>query len=211
MERCSARSGSITACRKHSGLTGPQTASAASLLASPLNSGVQLFGHARGAFTGAVERKAGLLAVANGGTLFLDEVGELPLDAQAMLLRFLQHGEVRPVGSTQTTQVDVRLVSATHRDLEAAVERGAFREDLYYRLRRVVLDVPPLRARREDFPLLVEHFRVQVNRRYRLSIDGVTRQALKILENYPWGRNVRELEAVLEQAMIFRSFRVAGG
>jgi hypothetical protein len=119
----------------------------------------ELFGHERGAFTGAVGRKVGLLAAAAGGTLFLDEVGELPMEAQSMLLRFLQHGEVRPLGSTDTTRVDVRLISATHRNLKAAVQQGAFRDDLRYRLRRGVLRVPPLRDRREDILLLVEHFR----------------------------------------------------
>jgi len=165
----------------------------------------ELFGHERGAFTGAVMRKEGLLAVADGGTLFLDEVGDLPLDAQVMLLRFLQSGELRPVGSTETRRVNVRLIAATHRDLEAAVERGTFREDLYYRLRRVVLEVPPLRARREDIQLLVEHFLVQLNERYELSVRGATREALRLLEHYPWRGNVRQLEAVLEQAMIFAS------
>jgi DNA-binding NtrC family response regulator len=164
----------------------------------------ELFGHERGAFTGAVARKDGLLKVADGGTLFLDEVGELPPDAQAMLLRFLQHGEIRPVGSTRMLRVDVRLIAATHRDLEALVERGAFREDLYYRLRRVVLEVLPLRARREDIPLLVEHVRLHANESYGLVVDGVTRQALAVIENSPWPGNVRELEAALEEAMIFR-------
>jgi transcriptional regulator with GAF, ATPase, and Fis domain len=119
----------------------------------------ELFGHERGAFTGAIERRLGLLSVADGGTVFLDEVGELSPDAQVMLLRFLANGEIRPVGSTRTTQVDVRVIAATHRNLEDASRQGAFREDLYYRLRRVVFDIPPLRARPDDIPLLIEHFR----------------------------------------------------
>jgi two-component system response regulator HupR/HoxA len=165
----------------------------------------ELFGHERGAFTGAVVEKQGLLAVADGGTVFLDEVGDLPLDAQVMLLRFIQSGEIRPVGSTETRRVNVRLIAATHRDLDAAVERGTFREDLYYRLRRAVLEVPPLRARGDDIRLLVEHLRVQLNERYGLSVRGATPAALRLLEHYPWRGNVRELEAVLEQAMIFKS------
>jgi two-component system, NtrC family, response regulator HydG len=164
----------------------------------------ELFGHERGAFTSAVVRKVGLLAVANAGTLFLDEIGELPLEAQAMLLRFLQQGEVRPVGATETARVNVRLIAATHRDLEMMKVRGSFREDLYYRLRRVVLEVPPLRARREDIPLLVEHIRRRINDRYSLHIEGVARSALAAIEGAPWSGNVRELEAVVEQAMIFK-------
>jgi DNA-binding NtrC family response regulator len=164
----------------------------------------ELFGHGRGAFTGADARRVGLLAAAGGGTLFLDEVGELPLEAQSMLLRFLQQGEVRPLGSTETTRVDVRLISATHRNLKAAVREGAFRDDLRYRLRRGVLQVPPLRARREDIPLLVEHFRREINRRWKLAVEGITPEAMALLEEHPWPGNVRELEAVLEQAMIFQ-------
>jgi DNA-binding NtrC family response regulator len=164
----------------------------------------ELFGHERGAFTGAVVKKRGLLAVAHGGTVFLDEVGDMPLDAQVMLLRFLQSGEIRPVGSTETRRVNVRLIAATHRDLAVAVEDGAFREDLYYRLRRVVLEVPPLRARSGDLPLLVEHFLAQFNERHGVSVRGVTRRALRRLQQHPWRGNVRELETVLEQAMIFR-------
>jgi DNA-binding NtrC family response regulator len=164
----------------------------------------ELFGHERGAFTGAVGRRVGLLAAAAGGTLFLDEVGELPLEAQTMLLRFLQHGEVRPLGSVETIRVDVRLISATHRNLKSAVERGAFRDDLRYRLRRGVLKVPPLRDRREDVSLLVEHLRRQINRRWGSTVDGITPQAMARLEGHPWPGNVRELEAVLEQAMIFQ-------
>jgi two-component system, NtrC family, response regulator HupR/HoxA len=163
----------------------------------------ELFGHERGAFTGAVQKKVGLLGVADGGTVFLDEVGDLPLDAQVMLLRFLQSGEIRPVGSTETRRVDVRVIAATHRNLEAAVEQGTFREDLYYRLRRVVLEVPSLRARAEDIALLVQHFLGRLNGRYGLSVRGVAREALRVLEQHPWRGNVRELEAVLEQAMVF--------
>jgi DNA-binding NtrC family response regulator len=156
------------------------------------------------AFAGAVARKPGLLAVADGGTVFLDEVGDLPLDAQVMLLRFLQSGEVRPVGSTETKRVNVQLIAATHRDLETAVERGTFREDLYYRLHRGVLEVPPLRARREDIPALIEHFLNELNERYGLRVRGATREALRLLAQHLWRGNVRELEAVLEQAVIFR-------
>jgi transcriptional regulator with GAF, ATPase, and Fis domain len=164
----------------------------------------ELFGHERGAFTGAIGKKRGLLAVADGGTVFLDEIGDLPLDAQVMLLRFLQSGEVRPVGSTETSRVNVRVIAATHRDLAGAVEDGAFRADLYHRLHRFVLTIPPLRARREDVSLLVEHFRAQLNARHHLSVQGVTRQALRVLEQCPWRGNVRELEAVLEPAMVLK-------
>jgi DNA-binding NtrC family response regulator len=164
----------------------------------------ELFGHERGAFTGAVDRHAGLLREAHGGTVFLDEVGELPLDAQAALLRFLGAGEVRPVGLTRTLQVDVRAIAATHRDLPAAIRQGTFREDLYYRLREVVLRVPPLRERLEDLPLLVEHCRQRCNQRYGLAIDGVTRAAMRTLEAQPWPGNVRELDAVLREAMVLK-------
>lgn len=120
-----------------------------------------------------------------------------------MLLRFLQHGEVRRLGATETIRVDVRLISATHRNLNVAVERGAFRDDLRYRLRRGVLKVPPLRERREDIPLLVEHFRRAINQRWGLAVDGIMPQAVARLAGHSWPGNVRELEAVLEQAMIF--------
>jgi transcriptional regulator with GAF, ATPase, and Fis domain len=164
----------------------------------------ELFGHERGAFTGAVAHKAGLLALADGGTAFLDEVGELPSDAQAMLLRFLQDGEVRPLGSTRTTRVDVRVIAATHRDLEAAIAERTFRDDLYYRLSDIVLEVPPLRERREDIAPLVEHFRLKFNDRYGLSVGPPEPAALRTLEAAAWPGNVRELEKVLTQAMIFR-------
>jgi two-component system response regulator HupR/HoxA len=164
----------------------------------------ELFGHERGAFTGAVERRTGLLREADGGTVFLDEVGELAPDAQAMLLRFLGDGEVRAVGASRAGHVDVRLIAATHRDLRAPVGEGRFREDLYYRLRRVVLTVPPLRARLDDVPLLVEHLRRQVNTRHGLAIESVRDDTLARLAAYPWPGNVRELEAVLEEAMLLR-------
>jgi two-component system response regulator GlrR len=164
----------------------------------------ELFGHERGAFTGAVERHAGVLREADGGTVFLDEVGELPHDAQAAMLRFLGTGEVRPVGLTRTLHVDVRVLAATHRDLPAAVRGGTFREDLYYRLREVVLRVPPLRERLDDLPLLVEHCRRRFNARYGLAIDGITPAAAQGLATYPWPGNVRELEAVLREAMVLK-------
>jgi two-component system, NtrC family, response regulator HydG len=164
----------------------------------------ELFGHERGAFTGALGSRIGILREADGGTVFLDEVGELSLDAQAMLLRFLGHGEVRAVGASRAGHVDVRLIAATHRDLRAAVGEGRFREDVYYRLRRVVLEVPTLRARLDDLPLLVEHVRRQMIARHGLAIDCVTDGALDRLAGYPWPGNVRELEAVLEEAMLLR-------
>ncbi len=136
----------------------------------------ELFGHERGAFTGAVTRTAGLLAAAHGGTLFLDEVAELPPEGQVALLRFLQEGELRAVGSRETRRVDVRVIAATHRDLRAMIAAGTFREDLYYRLRWVVLAVPPLRERPDDIPLLAEHFRAQLNHRFGLAISGFSAQ-----------------------------------
>jgi DNA-binding NtrC family response regulator len=162
----------------------------------------ELFGHERGAFTGAITKKHGILAVTDGGTVFLDEIGELPVDAQVMLLRFLQSGEIQPVGSNETRHVNVRLIAATHRDLKAAIGRGAFREDLYYRLRGVEVDVPPLRERRDDIALMVEHFVAVLNERHGLSVRGATREALRQLEQYAWPGNVRELEAIIAEAMV---------
>jgi DNA-binding NtrC family response regulator len=164
----------------------------------------ELFGHERGAFTGAVDRRPGLLVAAHGGTAFLDEVGELAPEAQAMLLRFLARGEVRPVGAPRATQVDVRVIAATHRDILGWARAGHFREDLYYRLRRVVLHVPPLRDRLDDLPLLVEHVRRSVNARHGLAIDGVGPEVRRRLAAHPWPGNVRELEAVLEEAMVLK-------
>jgi hypothetical protein len=164
----------------------------------------ELFGHERGAFTGAVERHPGLLTAAHGGTVFLDEVGDLAPEAQVMLLRFLAEGEVRPVGAARATHADVRILAATHRDLPRWMREERFREDLFYRLRRVVLTVPHLRERPEDLPLLIEHFRRQVNARHRLAIEGLTSTALQRLAAYRWPGNVRELQALLEEAMILK-------
>ena len=165
----------------------------------------QLFGHERGAFTGAVTQRRGTLALADGGTVFLDEVGELLPEAQVALLRFLQEGTIEPVGSSQPIQVDVRIIAATHRDLEGMVASGSFREDLYYRLRWVVFKVPPLRERREDIPVLAEHFRVAFNARFGLAVAGFSPMTMALLHDYPWPGNVRDLEAVVARAAISRA------
>jgi DNA-binding NtrC family response regulator len=164
----------------------------------------ELFGHERGAFTGAVGKKEGLLTGLDGGTVFLDEIGELRPRAQSMLLRFLQDGEGLAVGATRSVRVDVRVIAATHRDLEAAVQLGEFREDFYYRLWGAIVDVPALRARPEDIPLLVEHFRVRWNQEDQLAVDGFAREALALLEADLWPGNVRELERVVHRAMTLR-------
>jgi DNA-binding NtrC family response regulator len=164
----------------------------------------ELFGYVKGAFTGAVQAKAGLLAVAEGGTVFLDEVGELPLDLQSKLLRALQEHEIRPVGGTKTIPIDVRILAATNRDLEQAVAQGAFRRDLYFRLNVLSLKIPPLRDRREDIPLLVNSFIERLSRasqrRYEISED-----AMKALLRYEWPGNVRELENCIERACAMNS------
>jgi transcriptional regulator with GAF, ATPase, and Fis domain len=158
-----------------------------------------LFGHVRGAFTGADRPRVGLFEVASGGTLLLDEIGEMSLAMQAKLLRVLQEGEVRPVGSERSTKIDVRVIGATHRDLAAMVRDGRFREDLYYRLAVLVIPVPPLRERTEDLPALVEHFvrRWAGGRKLR-----VTRDALVVLASAPWPGNIRQLENELRRAMV---------
>ncbi len=161
----------------------------------------ELFGHVRGAFTGATEDRAGLFETADGGTLLLDEIGDMPLAVQAKLLRVLETSEVRRVGASTAKTVDVRVVAATHRDLGRAVRGGSFREDLLYRLNTVTIDVPPLRERVEDIPLLVEHFIHQVAERSGGGVQGIDPRALAALEGYPWPGNVRELAHVIERAM----------
>jgi DNA-binding NtrC family response regulator len=164
----------------------------------------ELFGHRRGAFTGAVADKAGIVEEADGGTLLLDEVGNLPAPMQAKLLRFLQDRRYRRVGETVERSVDVRLVSATNRDLRELVGDGSFREDLYYRLAVISLDIPPLRERREDIPPLVYHFIRQFNAGAGYAVEGVRQDALDALVDHSWPGNVRQLENVVERAVILR-------
>ncbi len=158
----------------------------------------ELFGHERGAFTGAVRRREGRFKVASGGTLFLDEVAEIPLPAQAKLLRSLQEGTIEPLGTSEPVRVDVRIVSATHRDLKACVRAGTFREDLYYRLKVLDVRVPPLRDRRADLPLLVEHFL----RRFDPDSPGLTPRAWASLKSHDFPGNVRELEHAIHHGVV---------
>jgi DNA-binding NtrC family response regulator len=164
----------------------------------------ELFGYVRGAFTGAVRSKEGLLQIANGGTVFLDEIGELPVDLQAKLLRAIQEHEIRPVGSTKRIPIDVRILAATNRDLETEVAEGNFRRDLYFRLNVLTLRIPPLRERKQDIPILVEHFLERLNRS-NSGKKSLSEEALKALMNYDWPGNVRELENCLERTWALSS------
>jgi two-component system response regulator GlrR len=161
----------------------------------------ELFGHTRGAFTGAIQAHKGLFQAADGGTLFLDEIGDMPLPLQVKLLRVLQEGEVRPVGSTQAIPVDVRVISATHRDLDSQRDQGLFREDLYYRLNVVSLKLPSLADRREDIPLLAAHILRRLAERYRKPAPSLAPDATALLIAAPWPGNVRQLLNLLEQAV----------
>lgn len=163
----------------------------------------ELFGHEKGAFTGAVKRKLGRFELADKGTLFLDEVGDMTPNLQLKLLRVLQENQFERVGGEDTVEVDVRVVSATHRDLKKAVEEGTFREDLFYRLHVVPFRVPSLRERREDIPLLVEHFIRKLGPRANPSVKRIDEAALARLATYAWPGNVRELENAIEQALVF--------
>ncbi|MEO6120165.1 MAG: sigma-54 dependent transcriptional regulator, partial [Terriglobales bacterium] len=164
----------------------------------------ELFGYVKGAFTGAVRAKEGLLTIAEGGTIFLDEIGELTIDLQAKLLRALQEKEIRPVGSTKRVTINVRILAATNRDLEVAVANGTFRKDLYFRLNVVNLRIPPLRERRSDVPLLVAHFLERQKRATGIE-RNISDDALKLMMNYDWPGNVRELENSLERAAALSS------
>ncbi len=162
----------------------------------------ELFGHERGAFTGAIARREGKFEAADGGTLFLDEVGDMPLETQAKLLRCLQEREFERVGGNQTLKVDVRVLAATNQDLEAAVKAGRFREDLYYRLRVIELVIPPLAERREDVPLLVDHFLREAAARLGRPAKPLTSAALRACLEHRWKGNVRELRSAVEQALL---------
>ncbi len=163
----------------------------------------ELFGHEKAAFTGAVRSKVGRFELAKGGTLFLDEIGELKPELQVKLLRVLEQRRFERVGGTRLIPMDARIIAATNRDLVQAMAQGAFREDLFYRLRTVPLTIPPLRKRREDIPLLVQHFMGQMNQRYGKEVRSLDPKVTKLLMNYPWPGNVRELERVMEHAFVF--------
>jgi DNA-binding NtrC family response regulator len=165
----------------------------------------ELFGHEKGAFTGATQQREGRFEAADGGTIFLDEIGEIPEPTQVKLLRFLQQREFERVGGNETISVDVRIVAATNRDLEAAVREGIFREDLYYRLNVINLQLPPLRARRDDIPLLTRHFAAIYADRNNKTIERITPEAMEAFESYDWPGNVRELENAIERATVLAS------
>lgn len=162
----------------------------------------ELFGFEEGAFTGAKRRKRGLLQVADGGTLFLDEIGEMPPKMQVKMLRVLETQKIRRIGGTRDVEIDVRFIAASNRDLKAAIEDRAFREDLYYRLGVVVIDLPPLRERIEDLELFVAAFVDEFNRAMGKSIMGVSSESLRVMRRYAWPGNIRELRNVIERAMV---------
>jgi two-component system nitrogen regulation response regulator GlnG len=163
----------------------------------------ELFGYEKGAFTGAVSRRVGKIEQANGGTIFLDEIGDMPFSIQAKILRLLQERSIERLGGREPIPVDVRIIAATNRDLEAALAQGRFREDLYYRLNVVTLRLPPLRERPEDIPLLAEYFLARFSREMGLANPGMTGAAKVMLSNYPWPGNVRELANAMQKALIF--------
>jgi sigma-54-dependent transcriptional regulator len=162
----------------------------------------EFFGYRRGAFTGATTDKKGLLEIADGGTLFLDEIGDMPLGMQAKLLRVLQEGEVRPLGGVHSTKVNLRVIVATHRDLQEMVATGTFREDLFYRLCVFPIDIPPLRDRKEDLPVLLTHFLGICANQYKKEVVGFSPEALDRLLLYDYPGNIRELKNIVERAVL---------
>jgi len=165
----------------------------------------ELFGYLKGAFTGANENRQGLFQAAHGGTLFLDEIGNMSLSMQVKLYRVLQEGKVRPLGSTEEVDVDVRVIAATNKDLEKEIAEGRFREDLYYRMSVIPIHLPPLRERREDIPLLARCFLDRFRKMMEKPVDGIAPEALRLLEAYDWPGNVRELENTVERAVALES------
>lgn len=170
----------------------------------------ELFGHTRGSFTGASHDKMGMFEEANGGTVFLDEIGEIPLAIQVKLLRVLQEREIRRVGASEVRKVDVRIISATHQDLPDLIQKGAFREDLYYRLNVISIHMPPLRDRSEDIPLLAYHFLKKFNQKTGKNIEDISVDVLHMLQSYPWYGNVRELENVIERCVVLGEGKTVG-
>jgi len=162
----------------------------------------ELFGHERGAFTGAIEQRAGRVELADQGTLFLDEIGDIPLELQPKLLRFLQEREYERLGSTRTKQVNVRVVAATHRNLEEMILEKQFRSDLYYRLNVFPITIPPLRERADDIPLLVRHFVRQFAQRMNKTVDAISPETMDALVRYPWPGNIRELQNIIERSVV---------
>lgn len=168
----------------------------------------ELMGFERGAFTGAVSRKVGDFESANGGTIFLDEVSSLPLSLQAKLLRVLQEREIKRLGANKTTRLDMRVISATNVDLEREVGKGLFRQDLYFRLNVVPIHIPPLRDRKGDIPLLLEHFIEKICSRLKKEISGYSRELISVLQRYQWPGNVREFENLVERIVLFKEDRM---
>jgi transcriptional regulator with GAF, ATPase, and Fis domain len=173
----------------------------------------ELFGHEKGAFTGALQRRLGRFELAEGGTIFLDEVGELPMETQIALLRVLQEHEFERVGGTRSIRTNVRVIAATNRDLQVAIQAGTFRSDLFYRLNVFPIEMPPLRERREDIPMLVEYFVDHCARKVGKNIQGITKESLDLLRSYPWPGNIRELQNVIERSVIMcetKNFSIDG-
>ena len=162
----------------------------------------ELFGHEKGSFTGALQRRLGRFELAEGGTIFLDEVGELPLETQIALLRVLQEHEFERVGGTRSIRTNVRVIAATNRNLQVAIQAGTFRSDLFYRLNVFPIEMPPLRERREDIPVLVEYFVDHCARKVGKNIQLITKESLDLLGSYPWPGNIRELQNVIERSVI---------
>jgi transcriptional regulator with PAS, ATPase and Fis domain len=164
----------------------------------------ELFGHVRGAFTGATSQKPGKFELANGGTIFLDEIGDMSLQLQVKLLRVLEDKEFERVGGCKTTKVDVRIIAATHQDLEKGIENGTFREDLFYRLDVIPITLPQLRERKSDIPLLISHFLKQHNKRENREVEGISQEAMEIFMEYSWPGNIRELRNIIERLVVLK-------